>query len=280
MNWFKTFMLMTVITGLFLLVGHMIGGEQGMIVALVLAFGMNFVSYWFSDKIVLSLYRAQPVDENKAPELYATVRRLAQQGGLPMPKVYIIPADQPNAFATGRDPHHAAVAVTQGITRLLNQDELEGVLAHELAHIKHRDILIGTIAATLAGAIMMLSRMVMFFGGGRGSNRDNSNAIVALLVMILAPIAALLIQMAISRSREFGADAGGAQICGKPWALASALQKLERGARAKPMDSNPATAHMFIVNPFSGGGIVNMFSTHPPIPQRVARLERMSPSGN
>lgn len=271
-------MLMTVITGLFLLVGHIIGGQQGMIVALVLAAGMNFASYWFSDRIVLALYGAKQIDESQAPQLFNTVRRLTVQAGMPMPKVYVIPADQPNAFATGRDPNHAAVAVTQGITRILNEDELEGVLAHELAHVRNRDILIGSIAATLAGAVMMISRMALFFGGGRDDNRGGGNAIVALLVMILAPIAALLIQMAISRSREYGADEGGARISGKPWALASALQKLERSARAMPMESNPATAHMFIVNPFSARGMAGLFSTHPPIPERVARLRRLGDS--
>ena len=276
MNWMKTFLLMGALTALLVLIGDWIGGQSGMITALVFAGVMNFVGYWFSDKIVLMMYGAQQVDESQAPRLFGIVRKLTQQAGLPMPKVYMIPADQPNAFATGRNPNHAAVAVTEGIMRLLNEDELEGVLAHELAHVKHRDILIGTIAATIAGAVMMLSRMALFFGGGRDNDEGGGNAIAALLMMILAPIAALLIQMAISRSREYGADEGGAEISGKPLALAHALAKLERGAQAVPMDANPATAHMFIVNPFSGGGIVSLFSTHPPIPERIARLEEMA----
>jgi len=276
MNWMKTFLLMGALTALLVLIGDWIGGQNGMITALVFAGLMNFFGYWFSDKIVLMMYGAQQVDESQAPRLFGIVRRLTRQAGLPMPKVYVIPADQPNAFATGRDPNHAAVAVTEGIMRILNEDELEGVLAHELAHVKHRDILIGTIAATIAGAIMMLSRMAFFFGGGRDDDREGGNALVALIAMIVAPIAALLIQMAISRSREYGADEGGAEISHKPLALASALRKLERGAEAIPMDANPATAHMFIVNPFSGGGIANLFSTHPPIAERIARLEEMA----
>jgi len=276
MNWMKTFLLMGALTALLVLIGDWIGGQNGMITALVFAGLMNFFGYWFSDKIVLMMYGARQVDESQAPRLFGIVRRLTRQAGLPMPKVYVIPADQPNAFATGRDPNHAAVAVTEGIMRILNEDELEGVLAHELAHVKHRDILIGTIAATIAGAIMMLSRMAFFFGGGRDDDREGGNTLVALIAMIVAPIAALLIQMAISRSREYGADEGGAEISHKPLALASALRKLERGAEAIPMDANPATAHMFIVNPFSGGGIANLFSTHPPIAERIARLEEMA----
>ena len=274
MNWMKTFLLMTVLMGIALLIGNLIGGQQGMITAFFIAAAMNFGAYWFSDKIVLSMYGAQEVDESQAPGLYAIVRRLATGAGMPMPKVYIIPADQPNAFATGRDPNHAAVAVTEGITRLLNEQELEGVLAHELAHVRHRDILISTIAATIAGAVMMISRFALFFGG-RDDEEGGGNAIVALVAMIVAPIAAMLIQMAISRSREYAADAGGAEISNNPMALASALRKLEQGREAVPMDANPATAHMFIVNPFSGGGLVNLFSTHPPISERIARLEKM-----
>ena len=274
MNWMKTFLLMSVIMALFVGVGYLIGGESGMLIALVLAVAMNFFSYWYSDKVVLKMYRAQEVTESQAPKLFAVVKRLVRNAGMPMPKVYVIPSDQPNAFATGRDPKHAAVAVTQGITRLLNEDELEGVLAHELAHVRNRDILIGTIAATIAGAIMMLRFFALFFGGGR-DDRDGGNVVAMLVAFIVAPIAALLIQMAISRSREFGADAGGAQISGKPWALASALKKLERGARAVPMDANPATAHMFIVNPFSAKGIATLFSTHPAIADRVEKLEQM-----
>lgn len=265
---------MGAITALALWIGHAIAGQSGMIMAFLIAAGMNFGSYWFSDKIVLSMYRARELDESQAPRLFSTVRRLTQNAGMPMPKLYLIPADQPNAFATGRNPQHAAVAVTEGITRLLNEDELEGVLAHELAHVKNRDILIGTIAATIAGAIMMLRYFVFFFGG-RSDDEEGGNGLAVLVAMIVAPIAAVLIQMAISRSREFGADASGAEICGKPWALANALRKLERGAQVVPMDSNPATAHMFIVHPFSMKGVANLFSTHPPIEERVTRLERM-----
>lgn len=275
MNWMKTFLLMGALTALLVLIGDLAGGRNGMISMLFFAAVMNFTSYWFSDKIVLMMYGAKEVDESQAPRLFGIVRKLTQNAGLPMPKVYMIPADQPNAFATGRDPNHAAVAVTEGIMRLLNEDELEGVLAHELAHVKHRDILIGTIAATMAGALMMLSRFALFFGGGR-DREEGGNPIAMLVSIIVAPIAALLIQMAISRSREYGADEGGAEISGKPLALASALGKLERGAQAVPMDANPATAHMFIVNPFSMAGIGNLFSTHPPIPERIAKLEEMA----
>lgn len=272
MNWFKTFLLMGALTALVVLIGDWIGGSQGMVLAFGFAILMNFGAYWFSDKIVLSMYGAQEVTESQAPELFGIVRRLVVNAGIPMPKVYIIPADQPNAFATGRNPDHAAVAVTEGIMRLLDEQELEGVLAHELAHIKNRDILIATIAATIAGAIMMLSRFAFFFGGRDDEDR---NPLVMLIAIIVAPIAAMLIQLAISRQREYGADESGAQICGKPLALASALAKLERGKERIPMDANPATAHMFIVNPFSAQGIATLFSTHPPIPDRIARLERM-----
>lgn len=272
MNWFKTFLLMGALTALVVLIGDWIGGSQGMVLAFGFAILMNFGAYWFSDKIVLSTYGAQEVTESQAPELFGIVRRLVVNAGIPMPKVYIIPADQPNAFATGRNPDHAAVAVTEGIMRLLDEQELEGVLAHELAHIKNRDILIATIAATIAGAIMMLSRFAFFFGGRDDEDR---NPLVMLIAIIVAPIAAMLIQLAISRQREYGADESGAQICGKPLALASALAKLERGKERIPMDANPATAHMFIVNPFSAQGIATLFSTHPPIPDRIARLERM-----
>lgn len=278
MNWFKTFLLMGALTAIALVVGNALGGRSGMIMAFGFAAVMNFTSYWFSDKIVLAMYGAREVDERQAPRLFGIVRGMVQSAGMPMPKVYVIPADQPNAFATGRDPQHAAVAVTEGIMRLLSEDELEGVLAHELAHVKNRDVLIGTIAATMAGAIMMLSRLALFFGGSR-DDRGGGSPIVMLVAMIVAPIAALLVQMAISRSREYGADAGGAEICGKPWALANALKKLQRGAEAVPMDANPATAHMFIVNPFSAAGVAGLFSTHPPIPERVARLERMQGIG-
>lgn len=273
MNWFKTFLLMGALTALALLIGDAVGGRQGMAVAFGIAAVMNFGSYWFSDKIVLAMYRAQEVDESQAPGLFRIVRTLAADAGLPMPKVYTIPAEQPNAFATGRNPSHAAVAVTEGIMRLLNDEELKGVLAHELSHVKHRDVLIGTIAATMAGAIMMLSRFALFFGGR--DDEEGGSPIAALIAFIVGPIAALLIQMAISRSREYGADAGGAEMSGKPHALASALRKLQRGAEVVPMACNPATSHLFIVNPLSAAGIAGLFSTHPPIEERVARLERM-----
>ena len=265
---------MSVITALFLWVGYALGGESGMIIALMLAIPMNFISYWYSDKIVLAMYQAQEVDESQAPQLFGIVRGLTQKAGLPMPKVYIIPTEQPNAFATGRNPEHAAVAVTEGIMRLLNEDELEGVLGHELTHVKNRDILIGTIAATIAGAIMMLRYFAMFFGGNR-DDRNGGNSLAMLVAFIVAPIAALLIQMAISRSREYAADAGGAEISGKPWALANALKKLEQGKQMIPMDANPATAHMFIVNPFSAAGVANLFSTHPRTEDRIAGIENM-----
>jgi len=275
MNWIKTFLLMTAITLLAVVVGYAIGGESGMVTAFLVAGAMNFLSYWYSDKIVLSMYGARELEASEAPRLFAMVRGLTQQSGMPMPKLYIMPDRQPNAFATGRNPSHAAVAVTEGILRILSDDELEGVIAHELAHIRNRDILIGTVAATVAGAIMMLSRMAFFFGGSR-DDEDSGGAVGALVAMIVAPIAALLIQMWISRTREYGADETGAEICGRPLSLANALRKLERGAQAIPMDANPATAHMFIVNPFSGEGLVNLFSTHPPIQDRIAKLERLA----
>jgi heat shock protein HtpX len=242
---------------------------------------MNFASYWWSDRIVLWMYGAQEVSEAQAPEFHALVRRLAQRAGLPMPRVFIIPTDTPNAFATGRNPQHAAVAATEGILRILTPDELEGVMAHELGHVRNRDILISTVAATMAGAIMMLARMAQFaafFGGGRSSEDEEggSTGIVGMLILaIVAPLAAMLIQMAISRAREYLADAAGAQISRKPWALADALQKLERAATAMPLDANPATAHMFIVNPLRGMSLLNLFSTHPPVEERIARLRAM-----
>ena len=280
-NTLKTTALLAALTVLLILIGSMVGGEQGMVVAFVFAGVMNFASYWWSDKIVLWMYGAREVSEAEAPGFHALVRRLAQRAGLPMPKVYIIPTDTPNAFATGRNPQHAAVAATEGILRLLTTDELEGVMAHELSHVRNRDILTSTVAATLAGAIMMLSRMAQwaaFFGGGRSSDEDEGGAggIIGMLVLaILAPLAAMLIQMAISRAREYQADASGAQISRKPWALADALEKLERASTAIPMDANPATAHLFIVNPLSGSSILNLFSTHPPVEERVARLRAM-----
>ena len=272
MNTMKTFLLMTAMTLIALFIGEMLGGTNGMIIAFLIAIAMNAGSYWFSDKIVLATYGAKEVTETESPELHQIVHNLSSNAGLPMPKVYIIPTDQPNAFATGRDPQHAAVAVTEGILRILNRDELEGVLAHELAHVKHRDILIGTIAATIAGAVMLVSRFALFFGG----DEERGNGLVLLLTMILAPIAAFLIQMSISRAREYAADAGGAQISGKPWALASALQKLEAGAARVPMNANPETAHMFIVSPFSGKKLMGLFSTHPATEERVMRLRNMS----
>jgi len=280
MNTLKTVVLLTFMTVLLVFVGAAIGGQNGMIIAFMMALVMNFVSYWFSDKIVLKMYNAQPVTEAQAPDLYAMVRRLTQKAGLPMPKVYIIPEEALNAFATGRNPEHGVVAVTEGIMRALDREELEGVIAHELAHIKHRDILTGTIVATIAGAISMLAQMAhwaMLFGGGRRDDSDEGGSpVVALVMMIVAPIAAMLVQMAISRTREYEADKGGASIAGNPYGLANALLKLERGAQVVPMhDAKPATAHMFIVNPLTGGGLMKLFSTHPPIAERVKRLKEL-----
>lgn len=280
-NTLKTTALLAALTVLFILIGGMVGGEQGMLVAFLFAGLMNFASYWWSDRIVLWMYGAQEATEADTPEFHALVRRLAQRAGLPMPRIYIIPTDTPNAFATGRNPEHAAVAATEGILRILTPDELEGVIGHELGHVRNRDILISTVAATMAGAIMMLARMAQWaaiFGGGRSSEDDEGGAagIVGMLILaILAPLAAMLIQMAISRAREYQADATGAQISRKPWALADALEKLERAATALPLDANPATAHLFIVNPLRGMSILNLFSTHPPIEERVARLRAM-----
>ncbi|MBI4735861.1 MAG: zinc metalloprotease HtpX [candidate division NC10 bacterium] len=280
-NTLKTTALLAALTVLFILIGGMVGGEQGMLMAFLFAGLMNFASYWWSDRIVLWMYGAQEVSQAEAPEFHALVRRLAQRAGLPMPRVYIIPTDTPNAFATGRNPDHAAVAATQGILRILSPDELEGVMAHELGHVRHRDILISTVAATLAGAIMMLARMAQWaawFGGGRSSEEDEGGAggiLGLVLLAILAPLAAMLIQMAISRAREYLADAAGAQISRKPWALADALEKLERAATAVPLEANPATAHLFIVNPLAGGSLLRLFSTHPPVEERVARLRAM-----
>ena len=258
---------------LFALVGQAIGGDSGMLIAFGVAVLMNFGSYWFSDSIVLRMSRAKEVTAAEAPELVSMVDRLRQNAGLPMPRVYVTPDEQPNAFATGRNPEHAAVAVTTGIVRLLSKDELEGVIAHELAHIQNRDILTGSIAATVAAAITLLARFAFFFGG----DRDRGSAVSGLLMLILAPIAAMMIQMAISRSREFAADRDGARICGKPKALASALQRLQSGAEHVRMDANPSTAHMYIVNPFAGalGGLRALFSTHPPMDERVERLMNM-----
>ena len=273
-NGLRTAGLMAALIVLFALVGQAFAGQQGLIIAFVVAAAMNFGSYWFSDKIVLRMYRAQEIGRAEAPELYDMIDRLRQQAELPMPKVYVMPSNQPNAFATGRNPQHAAVAVTNGIVSLLSREELEGVIAHELAHIKNRDILTSSIAATIGAAITLLARFAFFFGGG---GRDRGNAISSLLMLILAPIAAMLIQMAISRAREFVADRDGALICGRPRARASALQRLQSGAERVPMNANPSTAHMFIVNPFSGAlhGLQSLFSTHPPTEERIRRLIEM-----
>ncbi len=282
MNSLKTAVLLGALTGLLILIGGYIGGKSGMIIAFIFAMGMNFFSYWFSDKIVLRMYQAQEVTPQQAPDLHRMVQDLAMKAGLPMPRVYIIPGDTPNAFATGRDEKHAVVAVTEGIMRILNREELEGVIGHELSHIKNHDILIGSIAATIAGAISMLANMAQWaaiFGGSRGDEEEEgSGGFIGMIFMaILAPIAAMLIQMAISRSREYMADDGGAKVSGKPWALAGALEKLQAASQAIPMNANPSTAHMFIVNPLTGRAFMNLFSTHPPIEERVARLRSMKP---
>src|SRR6187401_3268570 len=272
-NGLKTAMLLGLMSGLLLVIGQLLGGANGMLIAFIFAVVFNFGSYWFSDKIVLRMYNAQVVGPGN--RLYSSVERLSRQAGLPMPKVYIIPEASPNAFATGRNPSHAAVAATQGILQVLSEHELEGVIAHELAHVKHRDILISSVAATVAAAIMMLARMAQFaaiFGGGRSDDREGSNPIAMIATIIFAPMAAMLVQAAISRSREFVADAGGAKIAGTPYGLMDALRKLESSSKQIPMDANPATAHMFIVKPFSGRGLLNMFSTHPPTEQRIQAL--------
>ncbi len=278
----KTFMLLAALTALFMGCGYMMGRTNGLIIAFGFALVMNFVSYWFSDKIALSMSGAREVSAAQAPDLYSIIGQLAQRTGLPMPRVYVIPSAQPNAFATGRNPQHSAVAVTQGIMEMLSRDELEGVIAHELAHIQHRDILISSVAAVLAGALAQMAHMLqwsLMFGGmgGRRDSRDNPLGIVGLLAtMIVAPMAAMLVQMAISRSREFEADRGGAAICGRPLSLANALTKLERGAQVRPMHVNPATAHMYIVNPLRGQDMANWFSTHPSTTERVARLQELA----
>jgi heat shock protein HtpX len=278
-NVFKTGLLLAVLTALLILIGGAVGGRQGMIVAFFFAVVMNFFSYWFSHKIVLAMYQAQPVDEASAPRLYSIVRRLVTRAGIPMPSVYLIPTDTPNAFATGRDPAHAVIAVTEGLLRILDEDELEGVLAHELAHVKNRDMLISTIAATLAGAITYLAHMAQWAAifGGRGHSDDDegTNPIAAIVMAILAPIAAMLIQMAVSRSREYQADATGARIAGKTWGLSKALEKLQMAQQVIPMQANPATAHLFIVNPLSGRSFATLFSTHPPLEERIERLRAM-----
>ena len=277
-NMLKTAVLMAAITALFMAIGAMMGGRQGMMLALIVALGMNFFSYWFSDALVLKMYNAKQVDETSAPHFYRMVQELARNAQLPMPKVYLIEEDAPNAFATGRNPEHAAVAATTGILRVLSERELRGVMAHELAHVRHRDILISTISATMAGAISMLANFAMFFGG-RDSEGRPSNPIAGILVALLAPLAASLIQMAISRAREFEADRGGAEISGEPQALASALQKIHQAAQGIPLQAaerHPETAQMMIMNPLSGGGLRGMFSTHPSTEERVARLMQMA----
>ena len=280
MNTIKTTFLLTCLTLLLVAMGSAIGGQSGMIIAFLIAGGMNFFSYWYSDKIVLKMYKAREVSETESPSLYRMVRRLAQQANMPMPKVYIIPSEGPNAFATGRNPHHAAVAATEGIMRLLSEDELEGVMAHELAHVQNRDTLISTIAATFAGAISMLGSMLQWaaiFGGGRGDDDEGGGLLGSLALAFIAPMAAMLIQMAVSRSREYLADAAGAKICGKPLALASALNKLQMGAQAVPLkEATPSTSHMFIVNPLTGTTMMKLFSTHPPMEERIARLKALA----
>jgi heat shock protein HtpX len=280
-NSIKTALLLGALTGLIMMIGRYLGGSQGMVIAFFLAMVMNFGSYWFSDRIVLRIYRAKPVSETEAPDLHRMVRQLALQAGLPMPKICIMPSESPNAFATGRDPQHAVVAVTQGILRLLNTEELKGVLAHELAHVKHRNILIGSVAATLAGVIMMVASMARWaalFGGFGGRDDDDGGGIIGLIAMsILAPLAAMLIQMAISRSREYAADAAGASFAGSPHGLAGALQKISSAARRIPMQANPATSHMFIMNPLSGKNLTNLFSTHPPVEKRIEKLTAQRP---
>jgi heat shock protein HtpX len=280
-NLIKTGFLLAVLTCLLVLVGGAIGGQQGMTIAFVLAFVMNVGSYWFSDKIVLSMYGAQPVDEAQAPGLYRIIRELAAEAKIPVPPIYLIQDDSPNAFATGRNPSHAAVAVTAGILRIMSEDELKGVLAHELSHVKNRDTLTMTIAATLAGAITYLAQMAQWaaiFGGGRRSDDEGNGGggvIGMLLMAILAPLAAMLIQMAISRGREYEADASGARLCHRASGLEHALEKLDAASRQLPMAATPATAHLFIVNPLTGRGLATLFSTHPPIEERVARLRAM-----
>lgn len=282
MNRFKTTMLLSLLTVLLVFMGGAIGGQSGMLIAFVMAAVMNFGSYWFSDKLVLRMYKAQEITRAENPAFYGMVERLAQRAGLPMPKVYIIPDQSPNAFATGRNPQHAAVAATEGIMRILTPEELEGVMAHELGHVKNRDILISTIAATFAGAISMIGSMLQWgamLGAGRGDDEEGggiAGLVGSLAMAILAPLMAMLIQMAVSRSREYLADATGAQICGKPTALASALAKLQNASHMLPMqEATPATAHMFIVNPLTGGGLTSLFSTHPPMEERIARLQAM-----
>jgi len=281
MNTIKTGLLLGALTGLLMLIGGYFGGKQGVVMAFIFAMAMNFGAYWFSDKLILRMYNAQGVSENQVPQLYAIVKDLTLKAGLPMPKIYIVPGDTPNAFATGRNETHAVVAVTEGILKMLNKDELEGVLAHELTHIKNKDMLIGSIAATLAGAIVMLANMAQWaalFGGSSRDDSDEGGGLIGLIMMaILAPLAATIIQMAVSRSREYLADEGGARVSGKPYGLAGALEKLSRASQVIPLEANPSTAHMFIVNPLTGKSLMNLFSTHPPIEERISRLRSMKP---
>jgi heat shock protein HtpX len=277
-NTLKTFILMAALTGIFMVGGQALGGRQGMMLALVIALGMNFFAYWNSDKMALAMSKAREVSETEAPDLHRIVAHLAQRAGLPKPRVYVVDNPTPNAFATGRNPEHAAVAVTTGIMQVLNKEELEGVLGHELGHIKNRDILISSIAAVMAGAISYMATMAqwaMIFGGGRNDDEGGSNPIAMLVMMMVAPLAASLIQMAISRSREYIADRAGAEICGHPKALASALQKLANYNKQRPMQVNPATAQMYIVNPLKGNFVAKLFSTHPPMEERIRRLLAM-----
>jgi heat shock protein HtpX len=274
-NTFKTAFLLTALTLLLMFLGRALGGQNGMLLALIFAGVMNFISYFFSDKIALAMYRAQPVTRDELPRAYEIVERLTQKIGIPMPKIYVIPTESPNAFATGRNPSHASVAVTHGILQLLTDEELEGVLAHELGHVNNRDILISSVAATIAGAITMLANMgkwAMIFGGYERDNRDRGGGLAALFMLIVAPIAAMLIQLAVSRSREYQADASGARYTGNPYALACALQKLDAYSRRLPMQASPSTAHLFIVQPLLGMNLGNLFSTHPPIAKRIERL--------
>ena len=277
-NMFKTAILLAALTALLVLIGGAVGGQQGMLIAFVIALAMNSFSYWFSDRLVLAMYGAKPIEESEAPALYRIVRTLATRAGIPMPRVYLIPSESPNAFATGRNPQHAAVAVTEGIMRILNERELEGVLAHELGHVRNRDVLVSTVAATLAGAITYLAHMAQWaaiFGTRRDDEEEGGGAFGAILMAILAPIAAMLIQLAVSRAREYQADATGARLAGQPLGLASALEKLHTASQVMPMQASPATAHLFIVNPLSGGSWLKLFSTHPPIEERIARLRSM-----
>jgi heat shock protein HtpX len=279
MNNVKTFLLLGALTLLLVWLGGLLGGQEGMILAFVIAIGMNFFSYWFSDRIVLRAYKAQPLSQAEAPQLFALVHSLAQEAGLPMPRICIVANPTPNAFATGRNPEHAVVAVTEGLLKLLDQEELKGVLAHELSHIKHRDILVGSIAATLAGAVMILANMARYgaiLGGSQRDNRGAGSGVILLLLSLLAPLGAMIIQMAVSRRREYMADASGAAISHAPLALASALHKLAHYGQSMPIQASPQTAHLFTVNPLNGGGLMSLFSTHPPIQERIARLQQMA----